>query len=536
MPVRAAILTADRCSLLTSLLELGEHYILKDLPEGYVLWKHMRTKASSNGKSAPEAARQDTYLYGYPMGKSRYRSAQEFFPHLLWLATDDQGNCLRNCSCRFCYPEAQPAGEPKKVATAAAFLREKAATAQPGQRAFASNSQANTLKQGAPVVQAPQIHASGRVQAPAPTPALAEPFMEPTAEQKYDSDPNNALIYRPGELVWWHRNPAWGLSIVLRRRVSPTGQAQFLLQPLGHPFADNKPVIRTNSPNDMRPWLAWSVPPLSFTSIKDYAFEQVPWERILKGEFGKDAIGSAEVDASILAAKGINQSYSFFDKIDTPLAVPEETFYKGMFLGGEKIWVGEPLRLQGSSNEEIVVMVVKQMIERIPRNAAPENQAKMAKVMIVGDIYTFAKMPTPPQYKNRCNWPTPPGLPARMVQDLHYRNEIAVSAGKNVWREWKLVSSNTPKELGEIKGRWYESKLLLPILRTPQELEQDLRENGEASDAGLHMNSRVHMMVGPARRMKDRPATVGGAVPATTKISRGKDGPPEEDGFETTQG
>lgn len=275
---------------------------------------------------------------------------------------------------------------------------------------------------------------------------------------------------------------------------------------------------------------------MSFTSIKDYAFEQVPWERILNGEFGKDAMVSAEVDASILAAKGINQSYSFFDKIDTPLAGPEGTFYKGMFLGGEKIWVGEPVRLQGSSNEEIIIMVVKQMIERIPRNAAPENQAKMTKVMIVGDIYTFGKMPTPPQYKNRSNWPTPTGLPARMVQDLHYRNEIAVSAGKNVWREWKLVSSNTPKELGDIKGRWYESKLLLPILRTPQELQQDLEQKGEASDAGLHMNSRVHMMVGPARRMKNRLATVGGAVPATTKISRGKDGPPEEDGFEMTQG
>lgn len=504
---------------------------MKDLPEGYVLWKHMRTKSSSNGKTAPEVARQDTYLYGYPMGKSRYRSAQEFFPHLLWLATDDQGNCLRNCSCRFCYPEAQPVGEAKKATAGAEPVRLKAAAAQPAQRAPASSSQANTPKQSAhPVVQTPQIQAS------VPTPALSEPFMEPTAEQRFDSDPNNALIYRPGELVWWHRNPAWGLSIVLRRRVSPAGQAQFLLQPLGHPFAYNKPVIRTNSPNDMRPWLAWSVPPLSFTSIKDYAFEQVPWERILKGEFGKDAMGSAEVDASILAAKGVNQSYSLFDKIDTPLAGAEETFYRGMFLGGEKIWVGEPLRLQGSNNEEIVVMVVKQMIERMPRNAAPENQAKMAKVIIVGDIYTFAKMPTPPQYKDRSNWPTLAGLPQRMVQDLQYRNEIAVSAGKTVWCEWKLVSANTPKELGEIKGRWYESKLLLPILRTPQELEQDLKEKGEASDAGLHMNSRVHMMVGPAKRMKNRLATIGSAVPATTKISRGKDGPPEEDGFETFQG
>lgn len=499
--------------ILTRLIELGEHYILKELPEGYVLWKHMRTKASSNGKAAPEAARQDTYLYGYPMGKSRYRSAQEFFPHLLWLATDEEGNQMRNCSCRFCYPEAQVVGETKK---AAATAETPAKTAPPpAARAAAPPAQANVSKRTS-------VSAAQEIQIPD----------QRTAEQKFDSDPSNNFIYRPGELVWWHRNPAWGLAVVLRRRKDTGGQAQFLLQPLGHPFAHNKTCVRTNSPNDMRPWLAWSVPPLSFTTLKDFKYEQVPWERILKGDFGKDAMGAAEVDASILAAKSINQSYSLFDKLDTPLAGPEETFYKGMFLGGEKIWVGEPLRLQGSTNEQIVVMVVKQMIERAPKNV-DISKLETSEAMIVGDIYTFSKIPMPAQYKDARNWPTDPSLPARMAVDVRYRNEVAVSAGKNVWREWKLVERDARKELNDIKGRWYESKLLLPILRTPEQLQQDIQQNGEASDAGTHMNSRVHMMSGPAVRRKNRLATVGSAVPATTKISRGLDGPPEEDRFET---
>lgn len=96
-------------------------YILKELPEGYVLWEHVKytvdkktgEKTKSHGNHAAGVHdRQDAYLYGHPEGrKKRYRSPAEFFPHLLWLMTDAEGDPL-NCSCRLCAPdEDDDAGE-----------------------------------------------------------------------------------------------------------------------------------------------------------------------------------------------------------------------------------------------------------------------------------------------------------------------------------------------------------------------------------------------------------------------------------------
>jgi hypothetical protein len=52
-----------------------------------------------------EFERQDAYLYGHPQGrKKRFRSPAEFFPHLLWLASDKEDDPI-NCSCKICSPE-----------------------------------------------------------------------------------------------------------------------------------------------------------------------------------------------------------------------------------------------------------------------------------------------------------------------------------------------------------------------------------------------------------------------------------------------
>lgn len=63
-------------------------------------------KKIDRGKHAAGAfERQDAYLYGHPHGrKKRFRSPADFFPHVLWLATDKEGD-PRNCSCKICSPD-----------------------------------------------------------------------------------------------------------------------------------------------------------------------------------------------------------------------------------------------------------------------------------------------------------------------------------------------------------------------------------------------------------------------------------------------
>lgn len=91
------------------------NYILRELPEGYVLWEHVKYKvdkmAENKRDKGKHAAglyeRQDAYLYGHPQGRrKRYRSPADFFPHVLWLAVDKEGDS-RNCSCKICSPDGE---------------------------------------------------------------------------------------------------------------------------------------------------------------------------------------------------------------------------------------------------------------------------------------------------------------------------------------------------------------------------------------------------------------------------------------------
>ncbi|KAL8946578.1 MAG: hypothetical protein Q9222_007040 [Ikaeria aurantiellina] len=76
----------------------GSNYILAALPENYRLYERLKIGSGSSEIS-------DAYLYGHPQGrKKRYRSPADFFPHLLWLATDENGD-PDNCSCKFCAPD-----------------------------------------------------------------------------------------------------------------------------------------------------------------------------------------------------------------------------------------------------------------------------------------------------------------------------------------------------------------------------------------------------------------------------------------------
>ncbi|KAI9799833.1 MAG: hypothetical protein M1825_004394 [Sarcosagium campestre] len=113
----------------------AKNYILAALPDGYRLYEHgkyvkdpqtgeLSGVMKSQGKAGADRA--DAYLYGHPEGrKKRYRSPNDFFPHLLWLATDVQGD-RGNCSCKLCTREeyepadAQPRKRQRRAKTVSA--------------------------------------------------------------------------------------------------------------------------------------------------------------------------------------------------------------------------------------------------------------------------------------------------------------------------------------------------------------------------------------------------------------------------------
>ncbi|KAK0120557.1 hypothetical protein ONS96_010761 [Cadophora gregata f. sp. sojae] len=497
-------------------------WILKEFPEGYELWEHLKykvlaTKAMDSQKYKPYNGifeRQDAYLYGHPEGrKKRFRSPADFVPHLLWLESDKDSD-RANCSCKLCSPDKddeQPADIKTDEIQADPSLRPNSvpqvATPNPNPQALA----AATPK--------PQS-------APKPTPSIPKMAVQ-SPEQQYDSQAGGPYLYRPGELVWWENQPAnnWRLGVIAKRGLI-NSKPRYLIQPLSNPLQP-QPTRILDKESSLRPWLAWSLPNTTLPALQNMTFEAVPWDRVVsQGQFdqGRDFV----VDGSILAARSIDASYSFFDRIEKALAGPGEVHYNGMFLGGEKVWVGEPVRLKvppaiGRNAPDISVLIISKLIEQ----TLPDSSS----VTIVGEVYKWVEMPTP--YNNRSEWPTP-DLPSRMVADLRFRNEVADAAKTGTWYEWRLLDPLAKKTLTDIKGRWYDTRSLLPVIAGVQRFQQDAAA-GKFQDVNEAMNSRLDGDKLPNQRRKNRADTLGQAVPPDFKVSRGLAGDPADDVFPDQQ-
>jgi hypothetical protein len=321
-------------------------------------------------------------------------------------------------------------------------------------------------------------------------------------EQEFDAQATNPFIYRPGELVWFSKGQAWGLAIITSRDHTQ-GYPRYLAQPLSHPVNHPAAVYRNGS--QLKPWLAWSLPSTTIKQLNALTYDRVPWEQLVGNNHHG---GDVEVDASILAAKAINESYSLFEPLSAD-AVQQVTTYRGMFLGGEKVWLDEPVRMASQNDDEPRVMILKRIVER--------KVGSNYEVTLVGDVYKLFKGTTPEQYEDRSKWPQNTNLPPRLFADVTYRNEVAANAGKKIFRQWNIVSQGTQKTIADVKGRWYESRVLLPVLRQPDAYEKDI-QSGEVPDVGMFMNSRPQFVSGTGVRKSSRIEALGRAVPVGLQI------------------
>lgn len=456
-------------------------------PENYRLYEHVK-KTEKDGKTEVKAKthaaggneRQDAYLYGHPEGRrKRYRSPADFFPHLLWLCTDESGD-HDNCGCKICSPDDMddlaPAAKTKakqdpdvKMENAMLPVRQGSEQGMP------------KLKQelGAPTALQRQPSSSHQL--------VPNPLPQPkTPDQHYDQQ-YNTFMYRSGELVWFSRGAAWGLACVLRRWLSPPNQYYYSVQPLSHPLSHPNPQTKSSN-NELRPWLAWSVPKFTNESLNNMldppGYESADWQGLKYGRYGQVDL---EVDASILAAKKVDSTYTPFNPNRTAEVEPgvTETSYDGIFLGAEKIWLGDPVRLATGSGVDL--LIVHSIIER-QSTQPPNGQAPTPTLYFAGDIYQLQIVP-----HNNPNLPIPgpqsdsAQLPHRVLKDLNYRNSRSIPI-KQIASYWKLVATKSRIELDTVKGRWYESSILLPILQPIAFADADRK--GEIQESSLWMNAR----------------------------------------------
>lgn len=517
-------------------------YLLASFPEGYRLFEHIKKsekdgKSQVNAKSKTHAAggndRQDAYLYGHPSGrKKRYRSPADFFPHLLWLCTDESGD-PDNCTCKICSPEdmeslfasTKPSKNDKSVKQEVEARPHNMLTPQTNFPLGSQNSTQDVKpKQNVMAIQR-QGHPPRQLK---PTPLPARTSLDQQVDSQY-----RGLKYRPGELVWFRRGQAWGLGVVLRRWILRSKQHHYTIQPLSHPFQQQSSVTKS-SDDDMRPWLAWSVPRFTFPGLNDLPeparYETVNWQGMSQQRYGSG--GELEVDGSILAAKSIDCSYTPFghNKTVEPEMGVTELHYDGIFLGAEKIWVGEPVRLANAGTD---IMVVHSIVER-KRSAVMTQQTLEPSTFFIGDTYSLSSVP----HANP-NVPTPaspnnnPDLPQRLTEDLAYRNARSIQV-RRVASYWKLTSSMAQIDLTGVKGRWYEATIWLPILQPDSFKAMDIK--GDVQELSLFLNARGDCLQAnrdpalpkaarPNVRRNTRREALGPAVPGDARITDGIEPP-----------
>lgn len=363
-------------------------------------------------------------------------------------------------------------------------------------------------------------------------------------EQKEDGKFNN-FFFRPGEIVWFDKGgQTWGIGVVIKREYGQgyEAQKQYRVHPISHPHARNQAIVTTHQ--GMRPFYSWSPPPYTNVGLRPsqgngfhvYTFDTVKWEDVIHGKFSSSTEkGDADVDGSIMGVKAVETTYTPFDRIPTTQpALSNSTEYNGIYIGCEKIWVGEPIRIR-NSGATTDIMILQSIIER----PSPKDPSR-GVITLIGDTYSYRVVQLEPD-----GVPTSDlHLPLRIREDTRIRNAIT-SKGPDARRRctsyWRLLTKNTNLQLADVKGRWYETTSMFPHLS--KSAFDTAAARGEVPDVGLMLNgtgdcnkelldhagvpsTRTH--VPPFLKASRRETALRDMVPASVRISRGLDESREE--------
>ncbi|KAI0387744.1 hypothetical protein F5Y04DRAFT_10718 [Hypomontagnella monticulosa] len=488
---------------------------LKAFPQHY----HLRVR----NRGGDGTRRHDYYLYGYPDSdedkkKARdpapkyFRSVVEFYDHFLWLLSDVDMD-RKNCSCKLCKAATEAPKEPRGASASAPPKPDHGAnppSAPPGPPGPPGPSGPSPAP--APTA-APRTSKRG-----GPTAPMARTASTQAATQAAPlTQPDESSLFREGEVVWFRKiQEAFRLGIVIRNQLAnpATGTtAKSLIKPLSHYRRPIEDVEKDES--DMRPFLTFSVPFIlpSLQGIADQPMETVMWDDVEAHLPHDDAMkGEAlTLEASKIAATRVDHSYSLFNAIvNTGLPANQQSF-GGVFLGCEKLGVFEAVRVvieqhehaEWSNPEVTFAMVVKAIIL--------ERADQGEHLFLRGDIWLLAEFSGTPQGAVNSEQ-----LPPAMRREKAFRDRVKQAQGS--YFEWVPVQINATKPERSIRGRFYESEKLGPMLN-PQWGEYV--QSGHILPIQRSLNNRFDSRGSYVGRKNSRLDAVAGAVPPGTVLNLG---------------
>ncbi|KAI0971316.1 hypothetical protein F4678DRAFT_80443 [Xylaria arbuscula] len=504
-------------------------YFLQEFPAHY----HLRWYQAKEDKKKHQA--KHYYLFGYPeepgASKARkyYRSPNHFLPHLLWLSGESQDK--GDCACEFCsgskpitskaakakagvLPTGQAAPSMAASAPAPAPANNTAASSNANPTGLANKNTTTSTTTNLsvkPQVANPSptaLQQSIPQETQAPVPRQAPEVTPSVPQRSYAIAHDHNALFRAGEVVWFKSNNSWRVGMIL------SSNPALSIIPFTHPLYRTQEVIKGEA--DIRPFLAFSIPQINdgLQEFKGQALAQIDWQT-LQERFGAHTDASRReglaIEATKLAAVRVDQCFSTFNPFQGSLQ-GYDTF-GGIFLGAEKICVGEAVRIKLSQEQQDqssekgmpIVMVVKWIF------VSKEG----GDMMFEGSLWKLqhAVLAQQPQTLN------PAQLPAALRGEKDFRDGLLRNLGWSV--NWVLVNQTITLNESGIRGRFYETQRLTPILN-PAKFQEMIRSQ-HVNDIQTLLNNRGDSTGPRVGRVLNRAQAVVGAIPAGVSAQLGPD-------------
>lgn len=473
------------------------------------------------------------WVSGYPIKPKLFKSPQEFGLHLIWLLSSSMD--YKDCCCIHCNPTSlskPPAGVADGAATANApvavssaskalpALPQKTATAPvPAVPARGPQNPAVAVAgtDSAPVGINPPSTTSMTAQGPAygsaqrhghgldktanasQTQVQAQPDAQTQAQAHAPAGQwafPPSFLFRAGELVWYQNGNAWRLGVI-----AAPGSDTFEIVPIGHAAAPQPKVDK--SIKDMRPFHAFSVPAVAMPELQERIFDQIPWRNMFQfAAQDKIKYNNLVLDASKMAASKIDASYSLWSPLTEDTGA-ETVPYLGCFFGAERVQSGDCLRIRtaaadGGSSTDSCVLELGSVIGR---------KTNPGSVFFRGHIFQLAQpedgvTKVVPEEK----------LPLALRDECQWRSRLVPPQP----RHWVLVRENVVLEEQQVRGRFYPTHRLMPILN-----EAGFRAavaEGKIDGQYPYLNNRMDGSGGYLGRRSDRKTTLGESVPREVRL------------------
>lgn len=271
--------------------------------------------------------------------------------------------------------------------------------------------------------------------------------------------------------------------------------------PIGHGMIHQRNVAKADG--DMRPFYAFSVPPVAIADLKEKMFDEVPWDAMFQAT-GSDAHKRdvLALDASKMAASKVDYTYSLWSALSDDLNGKTVSYY-GCFLGAERIELGDCLRLRslpadlGLPSPESSVLAVRFIFTTTDYPGA---------IFFRGHIYQptqgEATSPTPDEH-----------IPVPLRDETQWQTQLNPAHH----RRWRLVKENVVLKEQSIRGRFYPMHRLMAVLNPAGFQEAVARRR--IDDQVAHMNNRMDGGGRYIGRKRNRIDTLGAAVPHAARVS-----------------